>query len=193
VRSFITNLATEGDYITPHELNEEWAEIIGAVHGLDRDNVDDATLTAAKVELDAWNIIKTSARTTMRQTSHGESHSKGVIIAVPDEAGTGTWSLSITCGDGMLELGASVALFKSAPGASSASVSIGIRVDGTVIAWSPLDSAFRSSPIVDACAFVGAGTHLVEVVFTHHSSGAAGVTEVIDWRAGLLWARGVMR
>jgi hypothetical protein len=187
MRSSLADRAHEENYVTPHELNAELAELVGAYHGIDRDNVPPGTLTAAKVALDAWNVIEVQPRATPRQTTTSDSRTTGVSAGVPDDAGTGTWSLRITTGDGLLEVGASVAVVVASPVGAVLGLSLGIRIDGDLVAWAPEEKAtVEGCPLVDGCKFVSAGEHLVEVVFS-------GGNPINEWRDGLLWARGVSR
>lgn len=192
MRSFRVEQAYEGDYITPHEFNAELAEISDSFHGLDRDNVDNATLGHLKVALDAWNVFEYAERTTTRQTTHGESQSKATLAPVPDEAGTGTFGLDITTGDGALEIGGSIGY--GVNGGLQLSVIVYIKVDGAVVAEAPLDVVHElGAPLVDAVHFVAPGQHRVELWYALHQVGWFGSTITVDWLPGVIWARGVVR
>ena len=195
------------DALTPHAINAELAEVIGAMHGLDRDNVLLAELNPVRVALDAWGGIKAGTRTTAVTTTIDARNANQQIFAIPQNDSS-PWFVDQTTGDGVLEIEMS-AEYQVALGTLliPPDTWVGITVDGALVGKSPWMTGMpgviegENEEIwhqggLNVAVPVAAGTHRIAFVFGIHGGyAAAGATWDVDltWNEASYWSREIRR
>jgi hypothetical protein len=173
-----------GQYITPHEATDEFREFVRALNNIAEDNFDDEVLLAAKFALDAWGrLFDEETRTTAQNTVIEIANDSGTVYPIPNDAGD-PWVLEKTTGDCILE-GSFGQTFENSLGApAEVKLWVGVLVDGVLAGQSPVaQQSTIGSLDCDWAVPVGAGTHRIEMVFSHPGSPGAGTLTII-WNEG---------
>lgn len=189
MRSFTSALPTAGMVITPGELDAELADVGTSFHQLDRDNFAAGAVAATKVAVDAWGAVLRLERSVLQTKTHSDAGTSQDWFHLPDDLGADTIARQQT-GDCVLHICFS-ACFQETTLALFLNVWIGVRLDGELVAKSPLNRRVTiGSCQCEAVVPVGAGVHVLEPVYgLHRQSGPL----TIDWLEANLWSREMAR
>lgn len=189
--SIPTDAAYVGDYVTPHPLNSELAEIMAASNALNHDNIDSGLLTPDQVAPLTYGSVLVRGGETTRTTTHDDTPSISDIFAVPDEAGD-DWVEQITCGDSVLRVVVNAEYQRASDGALR--LWLGARVDGALVAMSHIgdQQEQRDARFAEAVIPVASGTHTIEVVYGLHPLSSTGSLS-IEWLYRILTVREAAR
>jgi hypothetical protein len=165
MQSYRKTNVVAGTYLTPHEVQQEFREFIGAMNAIAEDNMDEEELLAAQYGVDSFGrLFDEVERSTSRLVTIDTSNEYGDILPIPDDDGD-PWVVEVTTGDCILEgyLGQVINASGSAPNCW-----IAVMVDGVLVGKSPtmLFGQFTASLSVEWSVPVGSGTHRIEAVFS---------------------------
>jgi hypothetical protein len=165
MRSYIVDGAVAGEVITERELMSELRDIADHANNLDDDNFQLATLTAAKLETGALNVVLYESTETSRTVVPAYNVDSEGVYGVPDAAGD-PWVVTFVSSGGVLHIMAQVALGDSAD-LYNAYAWVGLRVNGELVARSSDQEAQSTTDTFNVRAILpfGIGTQVVEVVF----------------------------
>lgn len=171
MRSYIASTVEDGEYATPNEINDELRELVGALHSVDRDNLE-GSLTSAKAALGAWGRMLISESEQAIDVVHPfapATFEGSEIHRIPFDLDAGTivpWYIEFESGDCELEVELGAQWTDDVDDLESY-VWIGIRVDGILVARSPVQQQFTRSEhgYVVWTVPVGAGVHVIEPVY----------------------------
>lgn len=185
-RSWPADAAVNSEFATPNELNAELSELAEVAHDLDNDNLAFNRITAAKTQNGAFGNLFLSLPTAVlgEQTVHLAGDSSGIVYAMPKpNNGTGgvPWILEPTLSDCEFKMTLSAAWEDQALN-QWLGLWIGIRVDGVLVAQSPLQSRgfWSSHASVRVDVPLAAGGHTIEMVYGLHEVALA-ATRTISW------------
>ena len=191
----------DGQVVTPDEVNAELANIFGEYNGrLDRENITD--LTDAAFALDSFNAIATQELSVPVTASHDQTGSNDGWQGVPDGV-SGDMGVDVVCLDGALEIdvGMSWMLTTPRPAVSSATMALGIFIDGALVATSGKDrvgqltaatkDAYDSRAVMWAGP-IAAGLHRVEMRYIIGIL-ALGGAYTFEFQGRGIWARNLRR
>lgn len=177
-----------GDTLLADIVNHELQNMVGEINGrLDRDNVDAALITGAKVALGTFHEILYSDDAGPFSITRAGGRGQSWVSVL---------SGTIATGDGLLQMEA------QATWQETYAFALGLRVDGAIVARTAPIGGNRRGPdertawagAVIGTAFVGAGTHTVELVAMLQPTLASVFTEVTaDIDEHCLFARFVRR
>lgn len=184
MRSFTTDNADVGEFITPHELNNELREVVTGIHRIDRDNFGPNELPTTKIALGAWGDWFIEQIEEPVDIAHQPGDNSTVVYPIPHDDSGGVitnWVVEFSSGDCelMVTLAATwedQALF------DPTFMWIGAKVDGILIMQSPIQmsNTYVDHALVWMSVPVGAGTHVVEFVYGMHDA-ALGFPRTITW------------
>lgn len=192
MRSYPVDAAAEGELVTPTELNAEVAEIVSAMHSIDRYNFAPNILDRQRVATGSWNTLLLDVIETNVEVEHIAKSNQQAMYPIPDGDGN-PWVRSYDTPDCMLHCSL---------GVDWADVSdnlqlylwIGVLVDGLLVAQSPLGdySCWRDHAQVWGIVPVAAGTHRIECVYGLHDRALA-TPRTVNFFHRILSARAVCR
>lgn len=199
MRSFAVDLNPYlGTYTAVDEINAEAADLIAAVHGVDRDNLDGAIVTAPKLAVGAFGLITNGSRSTSQNLTVSEQSAGNVPLPIPDDTGV-PWAAEVTTGDGYLR-GAVYVEITSYPN-GGISLYLGVMVDGVLVARAPgmrgvYDATGNQPAVTMDCDFaipVRAGAHRIEFVAILTRAPASGSAYNFTFEYGEWFARECVR
>lgn len=195
MQSFAPVAPLRGSYPSPVELLENVAELFGAVHSIDRDNLVAFGVTADHLDEDALQCVFTGDRSTVRTSTLATTTERGDVRFIPASSGNDDpWVAEIETQDGVLEGTMSVwALFPIVQGNM---LSVLVKVDGVVVARTPIPRTnFPGfSHEVDFALPIGAGTHLVEFCFEVAITFTTALAPIdVEWGEGAYFLRNLYR
>lgn len=159
MRSFPAAIASDGLYLTPHEINAEVAEIASVVNSLDLYNFEAGEISHAKLEAGACGDLHVDRLTS---SNSQDSTNDRTVRGVPDEDDD-PWVVEFASGDGYLRVTCGGWVSASTVGLA---IWVGIRVDGELVASQALTSGLADAAWhIEGDIAVGAETHLIEVVW----------------------------
>lgn len=188
MRSFPAALTRDGSYITPFELNTELGEISAVGNSLDVHNFGVEEIDSDKLESGACgDLLIDEITSTNIQTSTNDRTLKPVLNG-NDEP----WLQEFESGDGLLRVATSGWLSMT-PNASL--IWIGVRVDGKVVATQQLTAALSNAWRIEGDIAVGAGVHVVDVVWQGPAASGflLAYTNDYEWKDRILTVREVAR
>lgn len=174
MKTYVTNVVSGAEVVTPTSVNDEMLDIAGTANRLDDENFGTNALAASKLALGAMHRLAYVTSETTRSLDINGFSDGTTVGAVPDDSGV-PWIQEVTTYGGMLVLSVRVAVstfyyvdippVTAVPGTGN--LWVGLRVDGQLVARSVEQSPSSTTDTLSARAHlpVGAGTHLVEVVF----------------------------
>lgn len=182
--------AVDDQLATPHAVNTEVANYLGAFNGgLDHNNVPNDIITGDKFALDTFHQIVKEETVTTRTTTHDATHSKGDWEPIPDDAGN-PWEILIDTEDGELEIILSAGIYMAST--VNRRIVVGIFVDGAIAAHSGLSGYHNYiSYRVDAMWPIRAGRHVVSFRYSLHDKPSAAVN--YNWLGRSAWVREIRR
>lgn len=201
MRVFPVDLAANGWLATPVELNHELENLVGVFNGrMDRDNIPNDTLTAATFELDAFNVIDRDQTATVRDVVHTEYHLKQQWTPIPDSSGN-PWLRTITTPDCALQITLNANAEHYIDGIEEDErlrIALGVFVNGQLAGMTGIPFGMQALTLnLDASWPVGAGTHIIQPVYTLHenvrSRWGAAATATVRWHGRSIWTRGCCR
>jgi hypothetical protein len=165
MRSYIVDGVVAGEVITERELMSELRDIADHANNLDDDNFQLSTLTSAKLETGALNVILYESTETVRTVAPAYNVDSEGVYAVPDGAGD-PWVVTFLSSGGVLHIMAQVSLYDSGD-AYNGYAWVGLRVNGELVARSSDQEAQSTTDTFNVRAILpfGIGTQVIEVVF----------------------------
>lgn len=169
MRSISVATVPDGDVIATDELSAEVAEMVGAANNIARESFDAGIITRAKVELGVAGDLLVWGTSTLRGVAHLAGRAPQFEYPVPDDTGAPLVK-TFTSGDGVLSISAKWH-FQESTNTYAPMVWVGIRVDGALVAKSPLtdDVSVEDSGILLVTLPVPARQHTVALVYGVHS------------------------
>lgn len=197
MRSWPVDRPIAGEFVAPLELNAELAELSASAHDIDYDNIGGAAIiTGDKVADGTWGKVWTNPITSdgsLRTHTAGDNQVQ--VFELPNDGDTAPMRMVVDTGDCELALSLG-ACWSATQGATAVPIKLwlGIRLDGVVVAQSPIGSpiATRCHQLIRQSVPVPAGRHVIDAVYGIHDSGLASTT-VVQWRDRRLTAREVAR
>ena len=190
-RSFALESWTDGDLLAPDEPNAEVDALVAEINGhLDKDNIDAALITGAKVALDTFHGI-------LWIDDSGPDAIVGGGTTSPND-----WQVlesgTLTTDDSEIEVIGSCT-YDSASVTPPAGLhgELGVRIDGDIVARTGSSSWFESDSLwCEGMLPVGPGAHTIQLVYRvlpgeYDGGPPASLTHTVNGRS--LWAREVAR
>jgi hypothetical protein len=171
MKSYVTARAFPGQYAATTEINAELADVVAAMHRLDRDNLGEP-LTHGKVELGAFGKLKLSQSEQLITVLHPPNNlddESTDMYPLPFDLSAGEpiyWVVDFESGDCELEISLGVGWVDDFDELEHW-LWIGVRVDGVLVARSPTQAEFTfgSAAQVTVNHPVSAGVHIIEPVY----------------------------